>query len=195
MKASIAAVALITTVAALMLAPADPAGAAKARWQRERVPVRDYTSGAWAGIVEEQLALVNAVMPPRAPRFVYERKEHRPCASLGVQHGAIVVCDSDTELLCGYDEVESGGTTCFRLAAKKHPAVAIRLSGWWAAGNPAWMRELVCHELMHATTWVVDAYGSHPDTSCVHGSLSAPGPHDAEIARKAYAKGKKRRHR
>ena len=46
----------------------------------------------------------------------------------------------------------------------------------------------ICHEFMHATTGIPDNYGAHPDTSCVWGSLSAPGSFDAQFAHKVYAK-------
>lgn len=170
---------------------------AKAPWTRERVAVRDYTSQEWAGVIEEQVRLINAILPPRAPAFVYERKEHVTCGSLGPQRGAIVVCESDVELACWADSVHHGAVSCHHPARKRGNAVTVRLSSWWHRGDPRWMNYMVCHELMHAIAWVNDvaAIGEHAETSCVHGWLPHPGPWDAELARKAFAKGKQKRHR
>lgn len=37
-----------------------------------------------------------------------------------------------------------------------------------------------CHEAMHASTAIGDNHNAQPDTSCVWGSLTAPGPFDVE---------------
>jgi hypothetical protein len=161
---------------------------AKAPWRAERVAVRDYTSSAWTGIVETQVAAINAIMPPRAPTFVYERHEHRSCGSLGPQRGAIVVCESDVEIACWADSLDQGAVTCHHPVRKQGAAATIRLGNWWHRGDVQWMRYMACHELMHATTWVADTDVTQGDTSCVHGWSPVPGPWDAELARKAYTK-------
>jgi hypothetical protein len=56
----------------------------------------------------------------------------------------------------------------------------------WALDNPP------CHEMMHALTNILDNYGAAPDTSCVWGSLTNPGPFDVAYLKRVYDK--QRRH-
>jgi hypothetical protein len=133
-------------------------------------------------IVETTVAEFNAMLPRRAPQLRYQAMPEIPCAQIspGLHRGGIVVCT--TPSLPSSDEL---GRTEFSVKQSQLSRARITLL---EATNPARRDTIVCHEFMHATTGIRDNYDALPDTSCVWGSLTAPGSFDAQYARKLYKK-------
>jgi hypothetical protein len=160
-----------------------------AAWTKKRVGVYDYTSAEWRPLVETTVAEFNAMLPARAPRLFYQPMGEAPCAQIspGVHSGGITVCTAP--FLPASAEL---GEAQFSVKKGRLSRVRITLS---EAGSPRLRDTTVCHEFMHATTGIPDNYGALPTTSCVWGSLSAPGSFDAHYARRVYRthdeKGKK----
>ena len=166
----------------ILLASASAQLAQGAVWTGKRVGVYDYTSAAWRPIVETTVAEFNAMLPRRAPQLRYQAMPEIPCAQIspGLHRGGIVVCT--TPSLPSSDEL---GRTEFSVKQSQFSRARITLL---EATNPARRDTIVCHEFMHATIGIRDNYDAFPDTSCVWGSLTAPGSFDAQYARKLYKK-------
>ena len=190
---------LLIALTLLLIAPEALAGGGDRRDQRRkerptRVIVADYTSPTWDGFVVQAVADFNAILPKSGPRLKYVRMDQVPCENLQVgtprgKERKIMVCS-------GSDPRSPGGQS----------------HGWWEAIRPtridlhegimsrpeaAGERAIVlCHEMMHALTDIPDNYGAAPDTSCVWGSLSSPGPFDVAYIQDLYPREKKKkRHR
>ena len=173
---------LLGFLALLLLVPAVPAGGAA--WAGKKVPVYDYTSPAWEGVIAQTVAEMNAILPKKAPRLVYRRMPEVPCSQAPRRKEAIVVC-----LLAPGDPMPAhaawwtDGQTILRAQIRLSPSV-----------SPGNERRVACHEFMHVTTGIRDNYGAALSTSCVWGTLSSPGPFDVAHVKKVYRKhGDKRR--
>ena len=173
---------VLAVLAFVLLAPDVHAGAV---WTGKTVPVYDYTSPAWEGIIAATVADMNAMLPKKAPRLVYRRMPERPCSQAPERQGVIVVC-----LLDATDPSQAHAVWL----TQRHiiTEAQIRLS---PSTLPRNQRKEACHEFMHATTGISDNYGASPETSCVWGTLSNPGPIDVAFARKVYRKHGERRER
>lgn len=155
----------------LMLMPLE-AGAA--RWQGDVVVVRDHTGGRrWGPIVAEQVAALNAALPPGAPRFVYEDGGKQPCDEISRDTRVISVCS-----LKRLSRPAAASTTR-REESIREALIVLRQSEIRLGRNR------VCHELMHAATAIADAYGAEPQ-SCVRGSLSTFGAWDIALLADEY---------
>jgi hypothetical protein len=152
-----------------------PGGVDARRGQRVLV-VRDYTSEAWAGVVEQTVDDFNAVMPKGGPKLVYERMEPISCVVHPTQRRRSVLD------ICSVPELPSG--------ARAHPRQKVILLNDTYTG-PYYDRfraTTACHEVMHILTRVDDNVGALPDQSCVWGELAQPGPFDIDLLRKTYGR-------
>lgn len=145
-----------------------------ARWLGDVIPVYDYTAGtAWGPIIERQVAALNDALPRGAPRFRYRAKRERSCDEIRRDRAAISVCS--TKRLSKF-----AATSTTRRESTISEALIFLREDQISLGD-----NRVCHELMHAATAVLDAYGTQSE-SCVRGSLSTFGVWDAELLRQEY---------
>jgi len=135
--------------------------------------IEDYSSPQWRSLVYAMVARLNAVMPENGPQLVYALRDG-PCPD-SVRSIAV----------CSVPDMENWGET--RWFGKNQERALVTLNDARDT-NPG----LVCHELMHALTRRGDKPNSHPNTSCMWGTLDEPGPKDVELLRKAYAKKEKK---
>lgn len=137
-----------------------------ARWQRDVVVVRDYTSGRqWGLIVERQVDALNAALPDGAPRFVYEDAGERPCEEIDRTRPGISVCVM--ERLSRPAEA----SVTRRKETIREALIYLRHDQLRVGHNR------VCHELMHAVTAIADSYQAEAG-SCVRGNLGTFGAWD-----------------
>jgi hypothetical protein len=139
-----------------------PGGVDARRGQRVLV-VRDYTSEAWAGVVEQTVDDFNAMEPISCVVHPTQRRRS--------------VLD-----ICSVPELPSG--------ARAHPRQKVILLNDTYTG-PYYDRfraTTACHEVMHILTRVDDNVGALPDQSCVWGELAQPGPFDIDLLRKTYGR-------
>ena len=161
---------LIVTFVVTMLAHAANA----ARWREDVIPVIDYTSGtAWGPIIEHQVDALNDALPRGAPRFRYRDKREKSCDEIRRDRAAISVCS--TKRLSKF----AATSTTRRESIISEALIYLREDQISLGDNR------VCHELMHAVTAVLDAYGTQPE-SCVRGSLSTFGDWDVDLLRQEY---------
>lgn len=148
--------------------------------QKNRTPrvviVRDYTTGAWEGVVEAVVEDFNAVMPEGGPTLRYVGMGAAPCPGWRKhlkprkRGKRINICDV-AEMPCANC---AGVVSCVG---------RILLTTDLAYGHAS----VVCHEMMHALTGIPDNYGARDD-SCVWGWLAQPGSFDVEVLRKAFTR-------
>lgn len=178
--------AVLLALTLLLLAPEALAGGAV--WTGKKVVVFDLTSAAWDGVIAQTVADFNAVMPKKAPLLVYQRMAAKDCAAIrGRDHKrGIVTCST-----AAFSDVGGAAAGFFDndLRVKRY---VLQFSDPYASANPTQRARAACHELMHAYTGIRDNYHALPDTSCVWGSLTSPGPFDVAYAKRVY--GKKGRH-
>jgi len=145
-----------------------------ARWQGDVVVVRDHTGGRrWGPIVAEQVAALNEVMPSGAPRFVYQDAGKRPCDEIPRDTRVINVCSLERL------SRPAAASTTRRKETIREALIVLRQSEIRLGRNR------VCHELMHATTAIADAYDTEPQ-SCVRGSLATFGAWDIALLADEY---------
>ena len=151
-----------------------PNGASAARWHEDVVPVYDYTAGsAWGPIIERQVDALNEALPRGAPRFRYRDKRERACDDIRRDRAAISICS--IRRLSKF----AATSTTRRESVIAEALVYLREDQISLGDNR------VCHELMHAATAVIDAYGAQP-ASCVRGSLSTFGTWDVALLHQEY---------
>jgi hypothetical protein len=154
-------------------------GAEAARWRGDDIVVRDYTGGRrWGPIIAAQVDALNAALPPGAPRFVYQDAGPLPCHEIRHAKRAISVCAQEHLLL------PAETWTTRRDETLVAATIVLRQDQIRLGGNR------VCHELMHATTAIADAYQTEPQ-SCVRGTLPTFGAWDVGLLASEY--GQKRR--
>lgn len=145
-----------------------------------RVPVFDYTSPVWEGVVEETVEDYNAIMPDvrRAPRLIYVRKPERACDDLPRKKrpNSIALCSTQDE-----DRSYTWLRRTIHLSDRTHPTI----------------REAVaCHELGHLILRLGDNYHTVPYEerakidSCLWGGnyQDDPGAFDQQRLQEIYAK-------
>ena len=166
-------------LALLVLLLAPDALAAPAVWSEKSVRVLDYSAAKWTGLVEEMIDEFNSMLPESAPRLVYRRMPERACQDLKSRPfvGTIVVCSVATAPFVGMTGVLHDGTIIVETRIMLNDKMFL---------NTRDATNTVCHELMHAVTRIKDRYYRRPKTSCVWGSLPAPGRFDVAYARKVY---------
>jgi len=167
---------VLAVLALFLLSPDVLAGGAV--WTGKTVAVYDYTSPAWDGIIAQTVAEMNAMLPKQAPRLLYRRMAEVPCAQAPMRKKAIVVC------LVGAGDPSPAHASWWTHQHSISRA-QVRLS---PSASPNNHRKEACHELMHVLTSIQDNYAAAPDTSCVWGNLSSPGPFDVAYAKKIYRK-------
>lgn len=151
-----------------------PNGASTARWQADTVPVYDYTAGGnWGPIIERQVDALNEALPRGAPRFRYRDKRERSCDEVRRDRAAISICS--TRKLSKF----AATSTTRRESVIAEALIYLREDQISLGDNR------VCHELMHAVTAVLDAYGTQPE-SCVRGSLSTFSTWDVALLHQEY---------
>jgi DMSO/TMAO reductase YedYZ molybdopterin-dependent catalytic subunit len=163
---------LLVLLAILLVLP----GEVGARRGKRVLVIRDYTSAAWEGVVEQTVADFNAVMPQRGPDLRYERMEATSCEALVVPRPrdrfvalcSVAAFDRDFGAL-----FLRGGVLAF----------SDRYTGPW---YDQFRATVVCHEFMHLLTNIPDNDGALPDQSCVWGDLSQPGSFDIDRLRETY---------
>ena len=149
-------------------------GSDAARWQRDTVIVRDYTSGRrWGPIIAYQVDALNAALPSDAPRFVYRDAGERTCAEIDRARPGITICSMERLTRPAEASVTRRGETI-------HEALIVLRHDQRHLGP-----NRVCHELMHAATAVADGYRAEA-TSCVRGYLATFGPWDAALLASEY---------
>lgn len=149
-------------------------GSDAARWQRDTVIVRDYTSGRrWGPIIARQVEALNAALPANAPRFIYRDAGARPCAEINRERSGLNVCSMERLSRPAEASVTRRGDTI-------HEALIVVRHGQLRVGP-----NRVCHELMHAVTAVEDRYGTE-SASCVRGYLATFGAWDAALLASEY---------
>lgn len=164
--------AAVFLVAAALIAMAPVAEAA--RWQRDVVVVRDHTGGRrWGPIIAAEVDALNAALPPGAPRFVYRDARETPCDAIDRDTRAISVCS------IGRFSRPAATSTTRREETIREALIVLR------DGQIRLGQSRVCHELMHATTAVADAYLSEPE-SCVRGSRATFGAWDIALLASEY---------
>jgi hypothetical protein len=146
-------------------------GEADARRGQRVLVVRDYTSAAWGGVVEQTVEDFNAVMPQGGPQLRYQRMEPAPCMIPTRQRRAVLD-------VCSVPVMEHGG-----LAYRRPQVIVLNDTGGWQG---AALSMIVCHEFMHILAHVHDNTGALPDQSCIWGELSQPGPFDVDRLREMY---------
>jgi hypothetical protein len=177
-------VVMLALVSWLFLGPA--AAAREPVWQQERVVVYDYTSAQWDGVIAQTVAGFNAMLPRTAPRLIYRRMDAVECVSIPWTQRGIIACSSST--ISYEDGVARGGLIRGTGGPHGNRHVRVELMEYVDA---SWRQQAACHEFMHAITGIPDNYGANPE-SCVWGSLTSPGPFDADYAKKMYGKKKRR---
>jgi hypothetical protein len=170
--------AFLLALLVLLLAP-DALAAPPAVWSEKSVRVLDYSTSKWDGLVEGMVDEFNAMLPESAPQLVYRRMPQRACQDLKPHpfFGAIIVCSVPTASFVGLTGVLHDGTTIVETRVMLNDKKFF---------NTRDATNTVCHELMHAVTGIKDRYYRRPKTSCVWGSLPAPGRFDVAYARKVY---------
>jgi hypothetical protein len=172
---------MVTMFAAVLVAAALIAmtpGVEAARWRREVVVVRDHTSGSrWGPIIAAEVDALNAALPPSAPRFVYRNARAIPCAEIDRGKRAISVCSIDRF-------ARPAATSTTRRNETMREALIVLRDDQIRLGQ-----NRVCHELMHATTAIPDAYQTEPE-SCVRGSRATFGAWDIALLASEYGTGR-----
>lgn len=164
------AAALLVAITLIAMTPVAEA----ARWRREVVVVRDHTSGSrWGPIIVAEIAALNAALPPGAPRFVYRDARTIPCAAIDRNRRAISVCSIDRF-------ARPAATSTTRRNETIREALIVLRDDQIRLGQSR-----VCHELMHATTAIPDAYRTEPE-SCVRGSRATFGAWDIALLGSEY---------
>jgi hypothetical protein len=158
----------------LLLVPS----AADARRGKRVLVIRDYTSAAWDGVIEQTVEDFNAVMPQGGPQLVYERRETAPCDVRAKQRRRASI------KVCSVPERPYGG--------RERGQMILLNDTYTGPWYDQFRAGVVCHEMMHALTGIPDNYGALPDQSCVWGELSQPGPLDVDRLREMY---QRKRHR
>jgi hypothetical protein len=169
---------LLLVLVVVLLVP----DAADARRGQRVLVVRDYTSAAWGGVIEQTVEDFNAVMPKRGPHLVYRRADG-PCPA-SVKRPTVAVCEFWHVTVWG--AVQGGAVRERRIEVSGDPMVLPH-------GHRA---RALCHEMMHAITGIRDNHvydpatgittWALPDQSCVWGELSQPGPFDLDRLRQVY---------
>jgi hypothetical protein len=169
--------ALLLALSVLLLAP--DALAVPTVWAEKSVRVLDYSTPKWDGVVEGMVDEFDAMLPESAPRLVYRRMPERACQDLDPHPviGAIIVCSVATGPFVGMTGVLHDGTTIVETRVMLNDRLFL---------NRRNATNTVCHEMMHAVTGIKDRYQRRPKTSCVWGSLPAPGRFDVAYARRVY---------
>lgn len=145
-----------------------------ARWQADSVPVFDYTAGSeWGPIIERQVDALNEALPRGAPRFRYRDKRQRSCDDIRRDRAAISICS--TRRLSKF-----AATSATRRESVISEALIFLREDQISLGE-----NRICHELMHAVTAVLDAYGTQPQ-SCVRGTSSTFGTWDVTLLNQEY---------
>lgn len=153
-----------------------------ARWTVNTVIVRDHTGVHWEGLGEPALADWTAVLPARAPAFVYVREAAVACAGLTPTAGELLLCeDEPAAQYTGWVQTRHRVT---RRGPYRIPWAIVHLNPVFAAEHPEKRRSLLCHELGHAVTAIPD--GGRNEDSCVQGWRETPGRFDAAYAQRMY---------
>jgi len=128
----------------------------------------DGSSPAWDGVVATAVGQFNALHISGMPKIRYRR-------------GAAAACPEYRISVCALrPDSPYGGITY----ARKHRA-RVMLTDF--PSTPEWKANAACHELMHVLVPdLPDNYGARPDTSCLWGSLGAPGSWDIKKLRHRY---------
>jgi hypothetical protein len=163
----------LVAIALIMLACAPDALAWIPKEGQQRVVVYDYTSEVWEGVVVETVADMNAVLPHHAPHLTYRRMPSSGCKK---HRYAITVCSVAS--LVTWD------------ATTQHFLNRVRID--LDDSTLGVHEKIACEEMMHALTAIHDLANNYPDSSCVLGSLTDPGPFDVQKLKQIY--GKKHRH-
>jgi hypothetical protein len=161
---------VVFALAVMLCSP--PADAA--RWQRDVVTVRDYTTGrAWGPIIARQVEALNTALPRGAPRFVYRDAGERSCDEIGRTRSGISICAAERL------SRPAATSTTRRKETIREALIVLRDDQLRLGDNR------VCHELMHAATAVLDAYLTESD-SCVRGRLATFGAWDIALLAAEY---------
>jgi hypothetical protein len=136
-------------------------------WKKAVIPV--YGDAHVRGMV----SAFNASMPHGGPQLSWREGSLNPCLP-NPKKGRIVFCQLPS------DSTYSGATS-YRIHDGK-------ITGAQVGIHPAGVHDenLLCHEMMHALTRVIDNYDARPDTSCVWGSLNEPGSWDIAMLESIY---------
>jgi hypothetical protein len=163
-------------------------------WQVRAITVYDYTPPSWDGMVATTVDDFNAIIPRGGPRLTYRRMEVVPCDQVGWEQRGIIVCVSSEPIIIG--GIDAGGTVRGISGKRGNRLSRVELARDERIA-PEYRPNIACHEFMHAVTGIIDknildpVTGNptypYPDTSCVWGSLSHPGPIDAEYVRAMYS--------
>jgi len=172
--------AFLLALVVLLLAP--DALAAPAVWADQSVRVLDYTTPQWDGLVDGMVDEFNGMLPESAPQLVYRRMPKRACQDLTPRpvFGAIIFCSVPTAPFAGMAGVLHDDTTIVETRVMLNDTMFL---------NARHATNIVCHEMMHAVTGIEDRYQRRPKTTCVWGSLPAPGRFDVAYARRVYERG------
>lgn len=171
----------------LLISPDVLAGGGSV-WTGKKVGVFDYTSPMWRPSVEAMVAEFNRILPKDAPRLDYRFMPERACNEIAPRRHkrGIVVCSAAS--------LPDEAYAVYKVLDGRFVRGTIMLSDFtfsqWIYDD---MAQVLCHEFMHLLTNIDDAKGMpRPDTSCVHGELTLPGPFDVAHIRKVYGKKKSR---
>jgi hypothetical protein len=159
------------------------------------VNVYDYTTVGtqWSPLIIETVEEFNSASPASAPQLTYVAASgEADCLDLSPDVWdltGIIICDTNRP----QDYPVNPNAPANGWAGKSRPrdddTTVVVLNNVtpdgasvleWAADNT------VCHEMMHAYTFVDDAYGMDLSGSCVWGDLLSPGPTDIRLMRDAY---------
>lgn len=160
-----------------------------AAWRKDRVKVIDFTPPAWHPVVAEMVDAFNAILPERAPRLIHVPMRERPCrgAKKDARKGVVVLCPRD------------GESSDAAYGQERHTITdAVVSIGQWEGQNPIWLRNAICHELMHAVTGIPDRDQHAYLDSCVwNHTATGPGDLDRDYAKRVYKKygGKEKKHK
>jgi hypothetical protein len=157
--------------------------------------VYDYTTvgTVWTPLIIGTVEEFNAVKPPTAPRLIYQAAAgDTDSLDLGDRVwdlSGIIICDTYRPEDFPDDPNAPadgwGGVAQMRDA----DTIVIALNNAVPEGYylPIEVADnTVCHEMMHAYTFVEDDYGADPLGSCVWGDLLSPGPTDVQLMQARY---------
>jgi hypothetical protein len=151
-------------------------GEVDARRRQRVLVVRDSTSAAWDGVVEQTVADFNAVMPQGGPQLRYERMDAQPCIIHPTRRRRSVLD------VCSISHLSSAAL------AHQRQLVILLNDAYTGPWYDQFRATVACHEIMHILTRVDDNDGALPDQSCVWGELSQPGPFDIDLLRQRYGR-------
>jgi hypothetical protein len=189
----IRAVALVVILSSCLLIPAAADSAGKNRknshgggnrplpnhamiWDQKRVLVRDYTDEHLQSEIIDTIEDMNEILPKNAPQIKYSRQEEKSCSELlGENMWTATLAEYDK--LVGREIIICEDTLPSSLFGQ-----IIGVTVAWESNKPS---VVICHEFMHALSWIGDAYDSVPN-SCVHGRMSDPTEYDARHLRRMY---------